>query len=210
MYGWPVLVHYCNTCSNNTPLSYTATVWTQEHTCSHCGRSSTGADLAGKTTGSMNVAQHDELAQLFAQNMHLSQHPQQAAPLEIQHVPQPIEKQEQPVHYISSHYTGTAHVRPDTTSEPSASPPPPYREALMPEAMAETLRQHGIDPSALLPNQVQLFANADYEQRLRLLELWRIAPPSYPLEQHLQHQWAPTSVAQEEAEARVRYERNMQ
>lgn len=81
----------------------------------------------------------------------------------------------------------------------------------MPDAMAETLRQHSIDPSALLPNQVELFRHADYEQRLRLLELWRIAPPSYPLEKHLQvqGQFIATSVEREEQEARERYEQNM-
>lgn len=160
----------------------------------------------------MNQGQHDELAQLFAQNMHLAQSaPQQQHTPVVQHVPQQPEKAEGPIHFISSHYTQTAHIRPDTTSEPSHSPPPPYHEASMPEAMAETLRQHSIDPSALLPNQIQLFANADYEQRLRLLELWRIAPPSYPLEAHLHaSQQMPTSLEQEEAEARVRYEQKVQ
>jgi hypothetical protein len=160
----------------------------------------------------MNQAQHDELAQLFAQSMQLSQaaqQQQQQAPAVVESVPQQYdEKTEQPVHFISSHYTQTAHIRPDTTSEPSRSPPPPYLEAVMPDAVAETLRQHSIDPSALLPNQVHLFQNADYEQRLRLLELWRIAPPSYPLEEHV-GKWAPTSVEKEEADARVRYEHVM-
>ena len=108
------------------------------------------------------------------------------------------------IHYISNHYTPTAHLRPagsDVVSEPSRSPPPPYNEAVMPDAMEEVLRQHSVDPSALLPNQVHLFLNADDEQRLRLLELWRIAPPSYPLEEHLnQGTWVSTSMEREEAE----------
>ena len=160
----------------------------------------------------MNQTQHDELAQLFAQNMQLSHAAQQQmqqmqqAPV-VEHIPHQSEKQpDNPVSFISSHYTGTAHVRPDTTSEPSRSPPPPYNEAVMPEAMAEALRQHSIDPSALLPNQIHLFLNADHEQRLRLLELWRIAPPSYPLEEHLNGTWISTSVEREEALARIRYE----
>ena len=157
----------------------------------------------------MNSTQHDELAQLFAQNMHLTQAAQQQ-PQVIEQTSVQSEKEQAPIHYISCHYTGTAHIRPDTTSEPSRSPPPPYNESLMSETMAETLRQHSIDPYALLPNQIQLFANADYEQRLRLLELWRIAPPSYPLEAHLNGSLPPTSVEQEEAEARARYERRMQ
>lgn len=157
----------------------------------------------------MNHNQHDELAQLFAQNMQLAQH---TAPAQqqviLESVPRVDEKSTaEPIHYVSSHYTGTAHVRPDATSEPSHSPPPPYNEALMPEAMPTVLRQHSIDPSALLPTQIHLFANADYEARLRLLELWRIAPPSYPLEMHMSEALQPTSVEQEEAEAKVRYER---
>lgn len=155
----------------------------------------------------MSQSQHDELAQLFQQSMQLAQPPQQPSPL-VQHVSSPSEKQPEPqVHYISSHYTGTTHMRPDTTSEPSRSPPPPYRESLMPEAMYELLRHHSIDPSALLPNQIHLFQNADHEQRLRLLELWRISPPSYPLEDHLNGTWTSTNLEREEALARARYER---
>jgi hypothetical protein len=80
---------------------------------------------------------------------------------------------------------------------------------MMPEAMAEMLLQSSIDPTSLLPNQIELFAGADYEQRLRLLELWRIAPPSYPHEQHVHAQHEQTSVEKEEAEAKARYEQTM-
>lgn len=171
----------------------------------------------------MNQSQHDELAQLFAQNMQLSQQAaqqQQAQQMRqgaepVQSIHQICEKDqhggEPQIAYISSHYTGTAHVRPtDVTSEPSRSPPPPYHEAFMPEAMAETLRQNSVEPAALLPNQIHLFLNADHEQRLRLLELWRIAPPSYPLEEHLNGAWVSTSVEREEDLARARYEQQQQ
>lgn len=189
---------------------------------------SSGADVAGHNAATMDRSQHDELAQLFAQRMHLSQQAQQGAQTQpqqqaqqdsevIQHVSSIPEKQQQQPHdsptvaYISSHYTGTAHIRPpDVTSEPSRSPPPPYNEYMMPEAMADTLRQHSIEPTALLPNQVHLFLNADYEQRCRLLELWRIAPPSYPLDDYLNGTWVTTSVQREEDLARARYERRQQ
>ncbi|KAK3111669.1 hypothetical protein LTR53_012837 [Teratosphaeriaceae sp. CCFEE 6253] len=211
---WPMLVHFCETCRYNTPVSYSPTVWHQEHSCSHCGLQSPGADIAGKSEGTMNSTQHDELSQLFAQNMQLSYQAAQQQQQQQQHrppitiIPPMSEKQEeqQPTHYISSHYTGTAHIRPDTTSPPSHSPPPPYHETPMPDALATLLREHSIDPSALLPAQIHLVANADYAQRLRLLELWRISPPSsYPLETHLRREWRHTSVEQEEAEARARY-----
>lgn len=120
------------------------------------------------------------------------------------------EKCDAPLTFVSAHYTGTPHVRAETHSEPSRSPPPPYHESLMPEAMAEALRQNSIDPASLLPNQIELFVNADYEQRLRLLGLWRISPPSYPLDQHLNSRLLSTSLQREEEEARVRYEQHMQ
>lgn len=177
----------------------------------------------------MNQSQHDELAQLFQQSMQLSQQQQehiqqqeqniQALEAAVEDVPQhqQVEKQahSEPVHYISTHYTPTAHIRPlpsgDVMSEASISPPPPsYYEAGMSEAMAEALRQHSVDPSSLLPNQVHLFLNAGDEQRLRLVELWQLAPPSYPLEEHLRGTWISTSMEREETLARVRYEQQQQ
>lgn len=155
----------------------------------------------------MNSTQHDELAQLFAQHMHVSHSAIVQEQPAIQHISETNEKQQAPIHFISTHYTQTAHVRAETRSEPSRSPPPPYNEALMPEAMAQSLLQTSVDPSSLLPNQIELFLHADYEQRLRLLELWRISPPFYPSQQHLQA--VPTSVEREEAEARTRYEEQM-
>ncbi|KAI7081061.1 hypothetical protein KC356_g9331 [Hortaea werneckii] len=222
MYGWPALVHFCGDCSHNTTVSYSPAVWTEEHNCSNCGSRSSGADIAGATQGRMNHSQHDELANLFARNMQLAQqadthngqHGQQESPTEkISTVDEKssIHYISSPVHYISTHYTGTPHVRSETTSEPSRSPPPPYHEAVHEhEAIATTLRQHSIDPSSLLPTQIELFANADYEQKLRLLELWRIAPPSYPLEAHMSGSLSPTSMENEEVEARLRYEVRIQ
>lgn len=168
----------------------------------------------------MNNAQHDELSQLFSQlstqqaealeqqQQQQAQYPGQAQAI-VEQLSMIPEKVDAPITFASAHYTGTQHIRAE--SEPSRSPPPPYHEALLlPEAMAESLRQNSIDPSALLPNQIELFVGADYEQRLRLVELWRISPPSYPLEQHLSGQLSPTSVQKEENEARVRYEAQMQ
>lgn len=161
----------------------------------------------------MSQTQHDELAQLFAQQMNFSENvpqPQQTATyVHSVPAPEPEKQSEAPVHYISTHYTPTAHIQHVMTSEPSHSPPPSYHEAIIPEAVAETLRQHSIDPAALLPSQTHLFQTADYEQRLRLLELWRLAPPSYALEEHLGG-WAETSVEKEEVAARLRYELQMQ
>lgn len=240
MFGWPSLVHFCDTCGHNTAVEYTGTVWIQEHTCCHvrrpytgrplppiarltcgllqCGVKAKGADIVGESQQAMNSYQHDELANLFAQLSTQQQQQQHRAPTAVQlqnlgsarsvgdgHSMNP-EKIDAPLTFASAHYTHSWHLNNETQSEPARSPPPPYHDTLMPEAMAETLRQHSIDPSALLPNQVELFVNADYEQRLRLLELWRISPPSHPVEKHVQRNSVPTSIVQEEADAKARYE----
>lgn len=178
----------------------------------------------------MNSTQHDELAQLFAQNMQLDYQAVQQTPPPPPPPPPaepmvaaPSEKEQlanhssvhyiaSPIHYISAHYTGTAHlttpapVSTTATTSPSSSPPPPYVENYLPSDHADLLRQSGIDPSALLPAQAQLFTSADWDQKSRLVELWRISPPSYPLEQHLQTEWVARSIESEEREARERYE----
>jgi len=167
----------------------------------------------------MDQSQHDELAALFAQRMNFApggdhqaqqiQQQQQQTFMEPVAVPQISEKHEEtPIHYISSHYNHSYHVRHDTLSEPSRSPPPPYYETMLTTHMAQTFRNHSIDPSTLLPNQLHLYANADLDQRLRLLELWRISPPSYShsAEEQLHGAQNPTNLAQEELSARQRYE----
>jgi hypothetical protein len=78
------------------------------------------------------------------------------------------------------------------------------------------LQRNSIDPSHLFPSQIDLFQNADNDQRLRLLELWRISPPQgrqgypegtdYNTSRQL-YDWPPTSLAQEEAMAKLRYEK---
>ena len=161
--------------------------------------------------------QHDELAQLFAANMHLSQNAphqllsqQQPAPV------QPQQQQEAPkaIVYASSHYTHSHHVVPTR----SASEPPARTHIEMSELGAILLR-NSINPELLFPSQVELFQNADDDQRLRLLELWRISPPQgrqgypagtdYNMSRQL-YDWPPTSLAQEENMAKLRYEKVQQ
>ncbi|KAF2725414.1 hypothetical protein K431DRAFT_280774 [Polychaeton citri CBS 116435] len=220
MFGWPVLVHHCDECGYNTSVSYSPNVWTENHVCSHCSHNSPGADIEGHSKANMNATQHDELAQLFAQQMsfsptaHLQQQANAApAPAATASKLGLVQQQPPTVHYASAHYTQTPHVRADphfdTYSPPS--PPPPYTPFSLPQELMETFQRHDIDPSSLLPAQVELFTSASYEQKLRLLELWRISPPIYPLQDHQQQQqqgtsWKVASLETEEAEARQRYE----
>ncbi|KAF2842731.1 hypothetical protein M501DRAFT_993484 [Patellaria atrata CBS 101060] len=152
--------------------------------------------------------QQDELANIFARNLTLSSIPPPADPVAQRDpitAPQSEEKP-QAIVYASTHYTHSYHLAPKAASEPSSTTIP--REDLV----AIFLRNN-IDPSLLVPSQINLFQNADDDQRLRLLELWRISPPSYgnhALAQELSTTWQVTSLEQEEELARLRYERKME
>ena len=86
----------------------------------------------------------------------------------------------------------------------------PQRQQLTDEELVRMLVRSSIDPALLSPTQVDLFRNADYDQRLRLLELWRIAPlgEAYILPQTVARE-AETNLRSEEELAGHRYELRM-
>jgi hypothetical protein len=156
----------------------------------------------------------DELAELFSHHMNLQNptpppqtvtqpiaEPQIRAssePPPTAAAAQPVQQQQQqqqPIVYASSHYYHVAHI---------VAPKPPPTPTPSDEELIEMLTRNWIDPASLQPAQANLFRNADHDQRLRLLELWRISPPSGNASA-----LADTSLAQEEQMARERYERMM-
>lgn len=169
--------------------------------------------------------QQDELARLFQANLNLSQHPAQPTPLpqpDEQIIPEePVQQQQQPVAektiiYASQHYTHSHHVVPTRHIPPL---PEVKKTPIEASQLGEIFLRNSIDPSLLFPSQIDLFQNADDDQRLRLLELWRISPPQgrqgYPngVDYNMSRQlydWPPTSLAQEEAMAKLRYEKALE
>jgi hypothetical protein len=168
--------------------------------------------------------QQDELTRLFSATMNLSQVAQQQdvqaqqqefQPQQQEQAPPPQPQQEQApkqIVYASSHYTHSHHITPTTrsASEPS------IKTHIDPSDLATVFLRNSIDPTLLFPSQITLFQNADDDQRLRLLELWRISPPAgrqgypYGTDYNMSRQlydWPPTSLAQEEAMAKLRYEK---
>lgn len=120
-----------------------------------------------------------------------------------------------PVVYASQHYTPNRHVVPvrfNTPPEPPViSQPQQQQRYLSDEQLIDLLQQNSIDPQQLFPSQVDLFRNADADQRLRLLELWRISPPNlgaYDLHQE-NAAWQETDLQKEEMLAKLRYERRI-
>lgn len=156
------------------------------------------------------MQQQEELAALFSRNLSLDP---AAAPKEP----------ESQIVYISQHYTHSAHVAvapkaldvdedqyPAAVAaavlSPSLSPRPASEPPQSDHAADEgVLRAHGIDTVALSPPQLQLFRAAEPEQRRRLVELWRAAPPTSCLDNPTLA-WSFTTVEQEERLARARWE----
>jgi len=79
-------------------------------------------------------------------------------------------------------------------------------------SVSTILRDAGVNADALLPSQLQLFKNAQRDQQERLVELWRIAPPTYgnQLVPGGMGNWPQTSLELEEEAARERWERQEQ
>ncbi|KAF2405425.1 hypothetical protein EJ06DRAFT_25586 [Trichodelitschia bisporula] len=205
----PTLQTHCTTCSESTPIPFSAAAFSQTHYCSHCGAASTGITTKSPES-SMSAQQHDELAGLFARSLTFASPtpPPDVAPALTTSLPDPIPAPT-PTYYASTHYTPTRHMVPIRfVPQPAPTPEP----TVMSDAeLAALLTQNSINPMALYPAQIALFRNADSPQRLRLLELWRISPPSaggYDLAKEAEG-WRESTLAREEGLARVRYERLM-
>lgn len=140
----------------------------------------------------------DDLADLMTRNMHLGMQPPTH---DISNPPTPqVVPQQVPVTYISQHYHHSAHVVPAATANNE-------------EAQVSTvLRNAGVSTDALLPSQLQLFRNAQPDQRERLIELWRIAPPTFgtQLGTSQMGDWPQTSMEVEEEAARQRWDKQEQ
>ncbi|KAH0291112.1 hypothetical protein KCU62_g3051, partial [Aureobasidium sp. EXF-3399] len=159
----------------------------------------------------MSQYQQDELARLFAHNMSLNQTLPQSTPDK-----QFLGHSTQPIYYSSQHYTPASYLHispapeqqqaatPRADSPLSGSPLDNSTGNMTPIHLASMLRNHDIEPTSLSNSQVKLFTNADYDQRLRLLELWRISPP-----QPSRNWQQETSLAYEEQLAALRYEERM-
>jgi hypothetical protein len=153
-----------------------------------------------------NMQASEELAALFSRNLTLQQpQPVQQAPQEQpsqqQSVPEPIK------YSISQHYHHSAHIVHEDEpvvelQRPSSEPPQTQPSA------EQILSHHGIDPSCLSPQQIELFKTADIPQQIRLVELWQIYPPANS-QSNLNVAWANTTVEQEELLAQLRHEQKL-
>lgn len=146
---------------------------------------------------------NEDLATLFSRNLSLHNSPYVPPTPEVK---EPSQVETPYIYSITQHYHHSAHLASQQPSRPASEPP--QTDQLTTEII---LSRHGVDSTALFPSQMDLFKTADAGQQMRLIELWRICPPNYgghALAQDL-GTWPATSLQQEEAMAKLRYERQM-
>ncbi|KAK5209723.1 hypothetical protein LTR47_009122 [Exophiala xenobiotica] len=145
--------------------------------CRQCGLSASESD----------IKMQDDLINMMTRNLQLDpiqHHQDMSTPPTPQVVPQ-----SPPIAYITQHYHHSSHQI-QSHDLPASS----------------ILEEAGINASALFPSQLLLFKNAGLEQRSRLIELWRIAPPSYgnQMRPNDLENWPQTNMEREEEAARYR------
>ncbi|KIX93801.1 uncharacterized protein Z520_10426 [Fonsecaea multimorphosa CBS 102226] len=168
--------HRCQYCGYETDLSNNLAAFEENPHCRQCGLSAFESD----------IKMQDDLINMMARNLHLG--PLQSPPdLSMPPTPQVV-PQSTPITYITQHYHHSAHQAPNDLP------------------VSTILERSGINASALFPSQLQLFKNAEPEQRLRLIELWQIAPPTYGSQMHPDDlaNWPQTSMEREEEAAKYR------
>ena len=140
---------------------------------------------------------NEDLVNLFARN--LSFNPYVAPQAEPSQNESPI------IYSITQHYHHSAHIAAQQPARPASEPP--QSDQLTTEII---LSRHGVDVASLSPAQITLFKTADASQQMRLIQLWQFykitATPS--ISQDLSN-YQMTSFEQEEAMAKLRYERQM-
>ncbi|KAI0818267.1 hypothetical protein GGR55DRAFT_68516 [Xylaria sp. FL0064] len=155
-----------------------------------------------------NMQDSDELSTLFSRNMTF----QQPQPMQ-QTQPEPSNlrpSEPEPIRYsISQHYHHSAHLV--QQDEPISEPQRPSSVPPQTQPTAEqVLTRHGIDPSSLSPQQLDLFKIGDAPQQLRLIQLWQICPPTNLNSMtNSTVAWMSTTVEREEMLAQLHYEKKL-
>ncbi|PHH84524.1 hypothetical protein CDD83_1816 [Cordyceps sp. RAO-2017] len=162
---------------------------------------------------------HEDLASLFSRTLTFNPDLRAAAPKDAPRQEPPLSlasppsSPSQPIVYsISQHYHHSAHIaKPVPQQQEAPAHEQPQRPSSEPPqsdfSPSETvLRHYGIDVVTLTPSQLQLFRIADEAQKLRLIELWSICPPTRG-EEIPTLAWSSTTLEHEEHLARMRFDR---
>lgn len=139
----------------------------------------------------------EDLATLFARNMMVGD-PSESAQLERRSATRIPDSNTiaHPITYsITRHYNHSTHQAPAVIQQTEAKPLVPQINEVSPE---EALLRNNVDPSSLFPSQLTLFKQAEPDQKLRLIELWRIYPQVAQRPQQESGAWNATGARQDQ------------
>ncbi|KAJ6044654.1 uncharacterized protein N7446_002848 [Penicillium canescens] len=138
------ILHQCPHCGHTSDISNSLAAFIENPHCKQCGLSASESDQK----------MQDDLADLFDRQMTMAQlHDPNKDELTSPSLAPPIS------YSITQHYHHSAH---------KVTPNVPI------QASIDVLRHYGLDPSTMTPSQLNLFDNADTEQRERLIQTWQL------------------------------------
>ncbi|EEH37933.2 hypothetical protein PAAG_00854 [Paracoccidioides lutzii Pb01] len=199
------VLHHCTFCGHDSEISNFLAAFAENPSCHQCGISASEG----------NSKMQDDLAALFARQMSVQANVNTNASSSINN-PKPgmppqtaIARSRTPetspsstpstpptsrpiIYNISQHYHHSAHQLPSSGgwSTLSSILCDMQQSGMTAEEM---LFLNNVDPSSLFPSQLTLFAQAGFEQKTRLLELWQLSQPKTGNLMSLQASGGPTS-----------------
>lgn len=165
------MLHHCPYCGFATEVASALPAFAENPHCRQCGLSASESD----------VKMANDLAMLFARQMNMGIVPPAEAPLSASPPtpnstpPTPFSASAAPPqpYSITQHYHHSSHL-----AFPAAESTLSDLQNAHNMSPEDLLRSQGIDPASLWPSQLTLFTHAKFEQKARLIELWRISNPS--------------------------------
>jgi hypothetical protein len=147
------------------------------------------------------MAMNEDLVNMFSRNLSFTPY---VAPTQEE----PSQTETPIIYSITQHYHHSAHIAAQQPARPASEPP--QTDQLTTEII---LSRHGVDVATLSPAQITLFKTADSSQQMRLIQLWQLyrTTPNIGGQGILQDlsNYQTTSFEQEEAIAKLRYERQI-
>ncbi|KKZ64704.1 hypothetical protein EMCG_09376 [[Emmonsia] crescens] len=180
------VLHHCTYCGHDSEISNSLAAFAENPYCRQCGLSAAEGDSKMQDDLAILFARQMNVAGIPNPNQKLASPPQSIGPAVTSSTPgmspsspsTPSTSIFRPIVYsISQHYHHSAHQLPGsgTWSTLSATLHDMQQAGMSADEM---LLRHNVDPAALFPSQLTLFAQADLEQKTRLIELWQISRPS--------------------------------
>ncbi|KLJ11889.1 hypothetical protein EMPG_12982 [Blastomyces silverae] len=181
------VLHHCTYCGHHSEILNSLAAFSENPYCRQCGLSAAEGDSKMQDDLATLFARQMSVAAISNPNQNPASPPQSMIPAVIPPTPDtspsppstPSTSIPRPIAYsISQHYHHSAHQLPGTGAWSTTLSATLYAMQQAGISAEEMLFQHSVDPTALFQSQLTLFAQADVDQKSRLIELWQISRPS--------------------------------